>query len=54
MQLAVKYGEVHIGKLTRSIGGRWNRKQRVWELAYGEVLVLGLEDRIVSNGGKSD
>lgn len=31
----------------KAAGGRWNPKQRVWELAYKEVLALGLSDRIV-------
>jgi len=54
VQLQVKYGEVHIGKLIRSAGGYWNREQRVWELPYGEVIALGLEDRIVRKREKSD
>jgi hypothetical protein len=50
MQLSVKYGEIQIGRLIRSAGGRWNRKEKVWELPYGEVLALGLEDRMVTKG----
>jgi len=48
VQLRVKYGEVQIGKLIRNAGGNWNREQGVWELAYGEVIALGLENRIVN------
>ena len=53
MQLHVKYGEVHIGKLIRSADGCWNRNKKVWELPYREVLALGLQDRIVEQGEKS-
>ncbi len=53
MQLRVKYGEVDIGRLIKSAGGRWNRKQGIWELPYGKVIALGLENRIVTKGGKS-
>ena len=53
MQLKVKYGEINMGKLIRAAGGRWNRKEKVWELPYSEVLALGLENRIVQKGEKS-
>ena len=49
MSIAVKYGEVDIGKMIRSAGGRWDRNNKVWELPYSEVLALGLENRIVSS-----
>lgn len=53
IQLKVKYGEVHIGKIIRSVGDRWNREQTVWELPYRDVIALGLEDRIVKQGERS-
>jgi len=53
MQLTVAYGEVHVGKLIRDAGGRWNRKEKLWQLPYGEVLALRLEDRIVNKGEES-
>ena len=53
MQLKVKHGEINMGKLIRAAGGRWNRKEKVWELPDSEVLALGLEDRIVQKGEKS-
>ncbi len=52
MQLTVAYGEVHVGKLIRAAGGRLNRKEKLWQLPYGEVLALGLENRIVNKGEK--
>ena len=54
VQLKVNYGEIRIGKLVRNAGGKWNREQGVWELAYGEVIALGLEKRIVAKEKKND
>lgn len=48
INIRVKYGEVHIGKLVRAAGGKWNKQKNVWELAYKEVIALGLEDRIIA------
>ncbi len=42
----VAYGEIRIGRLIRSAGGKWNRQSKVWELPYREVLALGLAERI--------
>ena len=53
VQITVAYGETRIGKLVRAAGGRWNRRARVWELPYGQVLDLGLEERLVSPENKS-
>jgi len=45
--LRVSYGEVEVGRLVRSAGGKWNREKRLWEIPYGEVKALGLEARVV-------
>ncbi len=37
----------------RDASVRWNRKEKLWELPYGEVMALGLENRIVNKGEKS-
>ncbi len=47
MRIEVKYGEVKIGRIIRSAGGRWNAKEKVWELPYKDVVALGLEKRVV-------
>jgi len=47
MPLQVGYNEVLVRKLVKSVGGRWNRAKKVWELEYGEIVSLGLENRIV-------
>ena len=47
MKLVVEWGEINVARLIRSAGGRWNRQEKVWELPYRQVLMLGLEERIV-------
>src|SRR6056297_910949 len=32
MHINVEYGEVRIGKMVRSAGGKWNMKEQYWEL----------------------
>jgi hypothetical protein len=46
-RLKVDYGEIHVGKVIRAAGGRWDKKNKYWELPYREVVALGLEDRII-------
>jgi len=48
IDIRVRYGEVHIGKLVKAAGGTWNKKKNVWELAYKDVIALGLENRMVT------
>ena len=47
IELQVNYEEVHLQKLIKSAGGRWNREKKLWELPYKEVVALGLEKRAV-------
>ena len=47
INLRVDYQETGTRKLIRAAGGRWNREKKVWELPYGEVLDLGLTNRII-------
>ena len=49
VELRVEYGEVSMGKRIRAAGGIWNRDKGVWELAYQEVVALGVTDRIVNS-----
>jgi hypothetical protein len=32
----------------KAAGGRWNPRRVVWELPYGQVVALGLRERIVT------
>jgi len=53
MRLDVKDNEALLGRAIRSVGGRWNRTEHVWELPYKQVLAMGLEERIVNKTGKA-
>ena len=47
VQLRINYGEVDLARKVKSLGGKWNKVKKVWELAYGYVQALGLAKRIV-------
>ena len=55
--LQVAAPERAVRQQVKAAGGKWNPRRVVWELPYGQVLTLGLTDRIVSaaegedNGG---
>ena len=44
--IEVAVGEVPLRKQVKDAGGVWNPHKRVWELTYGQVVQLGLEERI--------
>ena len=46
VQVAAQEREVR--QQVKSAGGRWNPKEMVWELSYGQVVGLGLTARIVT------
>ena len=47
VQVQIKYGEVELARQVKSVGGKWNKDKKVWELCYGNVQALGLTKRIV-------
>lgn len=47
VHVRIEFGEKQLGLLIRSAGGNWNKAKKYWELAYGTVRQLGLEDRII-------
>jgi len=47
VQIKINYGEIDLAKQVKSLGGRWNREKKVWNLPYGSVQALGLVKRIV-------
>ncbi len=49
MSIRIEYGESEIASKVKSMGGIWNRKQKVWNLPFRYVQILGLEDRIVDS-----
>jgi len=46
--LRVAYDEVEIRERVKHAGGTWDRPRRVWRLAYGEAVALGLGERLVA------
>ena len=50
MYVRVVYGERDLAALVKSAGGRWNKKEKVWELAYKDVISLRLRDCLVDIG----
>lgn len=47
MFVSIAYGERELAGLVKAAGGKWNKEEKVWELAYREVKKLRLEDRLV-------
>ena len=45
LQIAAQEREVR--QKVKTAGGKWNPKEVVWELPYGQVVALGLTERIV-------
>lgn len=43
----IEYSESELRKQVKAAGGTWNREKKVWEIAYKDVLALGLTDRVV-------
>jgi hypothetical protein len=51
VQIHVRLDEEELRGQVKRAGARWNRKQRVWEMAYGQVKALGLRARMVTDDG---
>jgi len=47
VQVKINYGEIDLARKVKSLGGKWNKTKKVWELAYGYVQALGLAKRIL-------
>jgi hypothetical protein len=48
----VDYEERALRAAVRTAGGIWRPRQRLWELSWEAVRVLGLEGRVVAPGGR--
>jgi len=46
--LQVAAPEREVRQQVKAAGGKWNPRRVVWELSYGQVIALGLTDRIVT------
>ena len=51
VSLRVERWELAVRQAVERAGGRWNPGGRVWEMGYDRAVELGLEDRIVDDGG---
>ena len=51
LQIAVH--ERDLRQQVKAVGGKWNPREVVWELPYGQVVALGLTNRIVSKANAS-
>lgn len=49
--LQVAGSERDVRQRVKTAGGKWNPKEVVWELPYGQVVALGLTARIVAKAG---
>jgi hypothetical protein len=54
LSLKVEYGEVGVGKAIRAAGSIWDKRQKVWELTYNQIMALRLMDRVVSDGNDEE
>ena len=45
----VAYEETELRRRVKTAGGKWNQRKGVWEMAYANVIALGLKDRIVES-----
>jgi hypothetical protein len=46
--LQVTAREREVRQQVKAAGGKWNPRELVWELPYGQVVALGLTGRIVA------
>jgi hypothetical protein len=44
--LRVAWGEAAVAQRIRAAGGKWHREYKLWSLPYGQVVSLGLLDRL--------
>lgn len=51
VQLKVAWGEANVAREIKQAGGKWNASKKVWELRYDQTVKLGLQARIVDQGG---
>lgn len=42
----IDYGEIDLAMVVKNSGGKWNKRERAWEISYGMAKALGLEQRI--------
>ena len=45
----VAFEEVDVRERVKQAGGTWDRPRRVWQLAYGDAVALGLRHRVIAD-----
>jgi hypothetical protein len=50
VSVRIDVAERMLQRRVKAVGGKWNAVKKVWELPYGNVVELGLQDRICSSG----
>lgn len=45
--MRIEYRETELRDKVKQAGEIWRPRQRLWEFAYGDVVALGLESRVV-------
>jgi hypothetical protein len=47
VRVRVAWGERSLGMKVKQAGGKWLSEMKLWELPYGQVVALGLTERMV-------
>ncbi len=45
--MKIAYGEADLAQQVKSLGGRWNKQIRAWEIAMKYVKILAIEHRLL-------
>ncbi len=43
----VEDNAMHLRRLRKATGGKWNKEKLFWEIPYGSVKTLGFEERVI-------
>jgi len=46
--IRIDVAERDLQKRIKKAGGKWNRREKVWQVRYGTVVELGLQARVVT------
>jgi len=46
--LTIDYREIHLRKIVKAAGGKWNKGKNTRELPFNKIIGLGLKERIIA------
>ena len=49
MHIKIAFEETQLRNRVKGMGGRWNPNLKAWQLPYGIVLKMKLEERIIKD-----